>query len=254
MARGDWIKLHRKLLEGPIFQHDGLFRLWCYCLMRANWKETTWIMPGTMTRIDIPRGSFITGKHSLHEDLYKNHDEREMPAPSTSTLWRWLGCLQSLGCLKLQNMNNRCTLVSICKYGTYQDDKQEYETQVNHRRTADETPVNHRRNTGEPLMNTEEELKKEKKERKKEEAAAPLPFLSPEFSQAWAKWQKFRKEKRQPVTPTMAEAQLKMLAKIGHDRAVRMIEHTMAMGWQGLREPEANFHATQTPESIYPEL
>jgi len=231
MARGDWIKLHRKVMEGPIFQHDGLFRLWCYCLLRANWKATTWLMPGTFSPIEIPRGSFVTGRNSLHKELYSDPDEREMPAPAPTTVWKWLHCLERLGCLKLQNMSNRCTLVSVCNYSTYQDDSTSIVS-------ADAPPRDRRVSAACPLTLTDEELKKEKKERKKQETATPIPFGSPEFAESWAKWQKFRKELKKPLTPTMVEGQLAMLAELGEARAIAMIRHTITKGWQGLREPD----------------
>jgi hypothetical protein len=117
---GDWIKLHRKLLEGPIFQHDGMFRLWCYCLMRANWKDATWMVPGTLKSINVPRGSFITGREALHRSLYGGR-RRGANTPASTTVWSWLLALERLQCITLANLDNRCTLVSVCKYSTYQD-------------------------------------------------------------------------------------------------------------------------------------
>lgn len=68
----------------------------------------------------------------------------------------------------------------------------------------------------------------------------PLPPLlqKPEFEAAWKDWEQHRKETKHPLKPTMAVAQLKMLADMGHDRAIACIRHTIAMGWQGLREEE----------------
>jgi len=34
--QGDWIKLHRKLIENPIMQHDGMCRLWVYLLLKSQ--------------------------------------------------------------------------------------------------------------------------------------------------------------------------------------------------------------------------
>jgi uncharacterized protein YdaU (DUF1376 family) len=68
------------------------------------------------------------------------------------------------------------------------------------------------------------------------EESLPLPFVSPEFSESWNKWIKYRKEIKKPITPTMAESQLKNLAAMGEKRAIAMIENTIGKGWQGLRE------------------
>ena len=64
MTDGGFIKIHRTLADSPIMQHDGLLRLWIYCLLTANWKDGKWLMPGTMREVTIPRGSFITGRPS----------------------------------------------------------------------------------------------------------------------------------------------------------------------------------------------
>lgn len=71
-----------------------------------------------------------------------------------------------------------------------------------------------------------------------------LPFSSPEFKTAWEKWQKFRVEIKKKLTPSMIEAQLADMAKMGEKRAIAMIEHTIRKGWQGLREEEGSLFGT----------
>jgi len=70
----------------------------------------------------------------------------------------------------------------------------------------------------------------------KEESPLVLPFESHEFAEVWHRWTKYRKEIKKPITPTMAESQLKNLAAMGEGRAIAMIENTISKGWQGLRE------------------
>ena len=76
-----------------------------------------------------------------------------------------------------------------------------------------------------------------------------LPFVSPEFSEQWKRWIQYRKEIKKPITPTMAESQLKNLATMGEKRAIAMIETTISKGWQGLREEsEQSFFGAPTPK------
>lgn len=152
---GDWIKLHRKLLENPIMQHEGMLRLWIYLLLKANWKDSTWLIPGTTKQVVVPRGSLIVGRQTLHKALYPKH-RNDDPAPLT--VWRWLLSLSDLGCITVQNMYNHCSLVTICHYSTYQQTETD-------QCTTDEQPMNNRRTTDEQPMNTLEEGK-EKKEGK----------------------------------------------------------------------------------------
>jgi len=82
---------------------------------------------------------------------------------------------------------------------------------------------------------------KEEKEEKEEKAAAsplPLPFDSPEFRSTWELFEKHRREIRKPLTPTASKLSLEMLARIGEQRALDCIRHTIEKGWQGLRERE----------------
>jgi hypothetical protein len=66
----------------------------------------------------------------------------------------------------------------------------------------------------------------------------PQSLKSPEFIAAWGRWQKHRSEIRKPLKPTMASAQMVHFQSIGVQRAIAAIDHTIAMGWQGIREPE----------------
>lgn len=73
-----------------------------------------------------------------------------------------------------------------------------------------------------------------------------FPTLNTEaFQQTWCRWQLHRREIKHPLKPTQAKSQLKMLADLGHDRAIAMIEHTIAMGWQGLREADGSANGNQ---------
>jgi uncharacterized protein YdaU (DUF1376 family) len=65
-----------------------------------------------------------------------------------------------------------------------------------------------------------------------------LPFESLDFIQSWANFRTHRKQIRKPLTPMAETMQLKQLAEIGEQRAIRAIEHTIAKGWQGIREPD----------------
>lgn len=60
----------------------------------------------------------------------------------------------------------------------------------------------------------------------------------PNFYAAWRDWWEHRREIRKRLTPTAIRKQLKELEAWGADRAIAAIEHTVAKGWTGLREPE----------------
>lgn len=68
----------------------------------------------------------------------------------------------------------------------------------------------------------------------------PLPdVLAGEvFKAAWVEFIRHRQEIRKPMTPTAARRQLAELAAWGVERAIAAINHTIARGWQGIREPD----------------
>lgn len=111
------------------------------------------------------------------------------------------------------------------------------------------------------LLEKEKEKEKEKELEKEKEASGkgsaegkpevkpetpPTPATlkfpdnlnTPEFKQAWMKWQQFRNETRNKLTPTTIEYQLNELSKIGPTRAIAAINHTIFKGWRGLKEPD----------------
>lgn len=66
-----------------------------------------------------------------------------------------------------------------------------------------------------------------------------LPFVSLPFSSAWADFCQHRTEIKKKLTPKATDGALSMLAKMGEARAIAALRHTIASGWQGIREPEA---------------
>ena len=159
---GNWIKLHRKMADNPIIDNAELLRLWTHCLIRANWKQSKWIIPGTTTVIDVPRGAFVTGRNSFHSDIYKNNVGRK---PTAWTMWRWMKALEAMGCLEIKNLSNRASMITICNYSTYQDVDEAA------RATAEQLMSNCRA-TDEQLMSTIEE---DKNIRREEEYIAAEP-------------------------------------------------------------------------------
>jgi hypothetical protein len=145
---GDWVKVHRSLLEHPVFDHTGLLKLWMLCLLKANWKGGRMLIRGTTQTLEVPRGTFVTSRESLKGLMYPERDREgvkiryEHAPPSALTIWRWMHALEAMGSVKLENVNNHCTLVTICNYGSYQETPEFDEPPVNSRRTTDEQPMN----------------------------------------------------------------------------------------------------------------
>jgi len=77
------------------------------------------------------------------------------------------------------------------------------------------------------------------KEHKKEQAFSfPEKLRTPEFSEAWQSWVRFRRELKKKLTPSTITMQLAMLDKFGSTKAVRSIDASITNGWQGLFDPD----------------
>lgn len=59
-----------------------------------------------------------------------------------------------------------------------------------------------------------------------------------ELKDSYMEWVKFRKEIKKKITPSIAEKQIKLLARWGVEKARASIEQSIRNGWQGLFEPE----------------
>ena len=63
------IKLFRKMLDWEWYDDTNTVRVFIHCLLRANWKDTTW------RGFSVKRGSFITSRHSMSKQLNLSEQE-----------------------------------------------------------------------------------------------------------------------------------------------------------------------------------
>ena len=138
---GDWIKLHRRSIDSRVFSDPDLWRLWCWCLMCANWKRS-WKQGR-----EIPPGSFATGELSAAEQL----------GISGSKWRRGIKRLKEFGMIEVK-ATNKFTLISLVNWEKYQGT----------RRTTDEQVTNNRRTSDEPVTTIEEGEEEEERKEKNE--------------------------------------------------------------------------------------
>ena len=58
------MKLFKKVLEWEWYKNTNTFRIFMHCLLKANWKETTW------HGIQLKPGQFITSLQSLADETH----------------------------------------------------------------------------------------------------------------------------------------------------------------------------------------
>jgi hypothetical protein len=105
-----YIRLHRKLLDHPLFKDKpaAWLKIWLYILLRANWRESEF-RPRQGETIAVPAGSLITSLEKLgtHAALSKEHARR------------CLDYLERTHTVTLQRTHH-WTMISIVNWGLYQ--------------------------------------------------------------------------------------------------------------------------------------
>lgn len=124
-----WIKVHRKILENPIFNNPDAFMLWMQLLLRVNHKDAK-VMVGNSI-VDIKRGQFLTGRNKLSEYTGINRSKLE----------RLLKMLESEHQIE-QQKTTKYRVISITNYDKYQSAEQ----QVSNKRATSEQQVSTNKN------------------------------------------------------------------------------------------------------------
>ena len=72
---------------------------------------------------------------------------------------------------------------------------------------------------------------------KKKNFSAVADFADETLQKEWEAWQQHRRERRNALTPIARGRQLNKLRKIGVERAVAALRHSIENGYQGIFEP-----------------
>ena len=124
MAMG-WVRLHRKLIENPIFLKPELLQLFIYCLLKANHKANKIIWNKEETTIE--QGQFITGRDELGKAVNQN----------PRTTYDRLKVLEKLQIINIKS-NNKFSLVTVVNYAMYQIDEEESNIKTNNKPTTNQ--------------------------------------------------------------------------------------------------------------------
>lgn len=117
---GGWIKLHRSILDNPIFNDLQLYRLWSLCLLKATHKERE-VLVGKQT-VHLQPGQFITGRTAIRE-LYNKGLKESDQVHGDKTVYRWLMTLEVTRCVTLCK-TSKYTVVTVTNWNQYQQNDQ----------------------------------------------------------------------------------------------------------------------------------
>ena len=198
-----WIKLHRKLIENPIFLKPELLQLFIYCLLKANHEPQRIIFNGQ--EIEIKIGQFITGRNAMAKDLKQN----------PITTYKRLKILENLQILNIKS-NNKFSVVTVVNYGLYQSEEIKRNTKRNNKGT-----------TREQQGNTNKNDKNDKNEKN------IYIGLSENMKNAINDFIEMRKKIRKPMTERAIQIMLKKLDGLAKDETTKIaiLEQSTERGW-----------------------
>jgi hypothetical protein len=108
-AHGEgYVMLYRKSLTSAVFQDEKTWKVWSWCVLRANWQTIPIDYCGE--EIVLRPGQFYTGTFSMVGELKM----------SRSTAWRHLKKLQNWGNIGIETVRHG-SVITVTNYSLYQD-------------------------------------------------------------------------------------------------------------------------------------
>lgn len=108
-----FFKFWRLWYHGPYFQDANLWKVFCWCWMRASHKSE-WVLLKTgrgSTTVKLERGQFLFGRNSASKAL-------KMPPRS---VYKRMAKLELLGIIS-QKRDTHYSIITLCNYELFQGD------------------------------------------------------------------------------------------------------------------------------------
>ena len=147
MEGSGWVRLYRKSIESQAFQNDSLWKVWTWCIMKANHQDN-WVSIQTgrgLSEVHVKRGQFIFGRKAAAKEL------RMKPSSIRNRMEK----LKSMRNVDIQP-DTHYSLITIINYDTYNLPQNKEDRQEDKQRTGKGQPKD--------TNNNEENDKNEKKE------------------------------------------------------------------------------------------
>ncbi|HIH1255039.1 TPA: DnaD domain protein [Staphylococcus aureus] len=144
-----WIKLHRKLLDSPIFQNEKLFKVFAYCLMKASHKDHTQLVGRRV--VELEKGQFVFGRKRASEELRLKE----------STVRDYIKLLENLGTIVVKS-DNKFSVITVVNWVIYQSMEENSDSKNDNKSTTNQQQINTNKNVknGDNVKNGENEKKK----------------------------------------------------------------------------------------------
>ena len=137
---GTYIKLYRKMTDWEWYDDTNCVRVFLHLMLKANWNESTY------KGYDIPRGSIVTGRKALSEQL-------GLSEQTIRTTIKKLVNSQSIN----QQVTSKFSILSVCQYDTYNPEK----SSANRKSTTDQPATNQQTNRKVTTSKEDNKLRRE---------------------------------------------------------------------------------------------
>jgi DNA-binding transcriptional MerR regulator len=185
-----WIKIHRKFIDWEWFNKSEAVHLFIYMLLKANHKSGKW------QGIDIKRGQFISSLGNISNAT----------GISIQTIRTILKKLEKTNEIELKS-TSQYSIVTICKYECYQDEKDEANKPITNNQQASNKQLTTNKN--------------EKKEKNEKEVILDT-------------WINYRKAAKKTLTEQSIKSILSKMDNYTNDQCINVINKSIEQGWQGL--------------------
>lgn len=128
-----WYKMHRKIIESPIFNNPNALRMWIWMLAKASHKQHS-LMVGNQ-EVTLSPGEFVFGRAKAAAEL-------SIPK---STAYDMLKSIEKMGMIRVKS-GNKFSVVTIVNWGIYQD--LDCNTSATNRQQTDNKSATNRQQTG----------------------------------------------------------------------------------------------------------
>lgn len=209
MGENGFIKLHRSMLEWEWWEDINTFRLFVYCLLKANWE------PSRFRGHDISRGSFVTGIPTLAKET--GLSERQVRTA--------LNHLKSTGEVT-DKTTSKFRIITVNNYDKYQTSDRQSDRQVTDKRQASDNNIRNKEYKEEKKDTTTSPAaqKKAKLEDKLKELVEATQY-GPELKTALKEWIDYHVEIKKPYK---GERSFSALLKQVDNKLAGHTEHQMA--------------------------
>jgi hypothetical protein len=107
-----WVKLHRKILDNPIFKNDKLFRVFMYLLLKASHTERDQLIGDSIVHLET--GQWATGRKAISRDT----------GLTEQNVRTAISKLEKLGILTIK-VTVKYSIFSITNWHNHQQDNQQ---------------------------------------------------------------------------------------------------------------------------------